>query len=122
MQEMQEMLKAEAAKHWPHLGTTPTLAFPVYREHIEKNHKDPVGHNCSFFYKVGVYAVLDGNKMDYADVYIGIQRDPEDPPRLLGRLDFSDGENDDPGNIMVLIRNLLSEVHPVFESDIGREE
>ena len=90
---MEEMLAAEAAKRWPHLGTSPILAYSCYKEHIEENHEDPVERDCSFIYKVGVYAILDGNKMDYADVYVGVQRDPRDSPSEKFSLPRNRGES-----------------------------
>lgn len=69
----------------------------------------------SYIWKVGVFCVADGNKTDWIDVYIGVKRDEESYPYIIGKLSFPDGENTDCGRVMKRVFKMLAMSNNVFE-------
>jgi hypothetical protein len=69
-----------------------------YSEDVESNYNKSWGYggdiDCSYIYKVGVLAVIDGNKSDYAKFFIACERD-EGEFDYFGELYFHQGENTD---------------------------
>jgi hypothetical protein len=72
-------------------------------------------NGTSYIWKVGVLSVADGNKTDWIDVYIGIKRNEESHPYIIGRLSFPDGENTDCGRVMKRVFKMLAMSNNVFE-------
>lgn len=72
-------------------------------------------NETSYIYKVGVLSLIDANKCDWIHLVIGIQRGKDSRVEIIGKLSFTDGENDDPGRVLKRAMRLLYDTHPVFE-------
>lgn len=57
-------------------------------------------NKTSYIWKIGVLSIADGNKRDWAYLFIGHQREPDARFELIGNLYWSDGENDDPARCL----------------------
>ena len=79
-----------------------------------------LNNGTSYIWKVGVLSVADGNKTDWIDVYIGVKRDEDSHPYIIGRLTFPDGENTDCGRVMKRVFKMLAMSNNVFE-DLDNE-
>lgn len=75
-------------------------------------------NRTSFIWKVGTLAVIDGNKADWAYLYIGHQRKETSDPELIGKLHWQGGENDDIGRCLRrYISTLDGLMDPIFDAD-----
>jgi hypothetical protein len=52
-------------------------------------------NDTSYIWKVGVLAVLDGNKRDWVHLFVGHHREPQEQCEFVGHFSWRDGENDD---------------------------
>jgi len=72
----------------------------------------------SFIRRVGVLAVWDSNKTDYAGLFYGMMRSADSQPIFVGFQWFPEGENDDIGRLLDRYSNCIAQVgHPVFWGD-----
>lgn len=125
--KLRKLLEAEARKKLSNYDTVhPANEFMRGWEAVDKfyqedtnpdaiNGDDWLKKRTSYIWKVAVLAVTDGNKCDYADVFIGHQRDPKREPEIIGQLSWGEGENDDIGRCLRRYLKLLDICHPVFE-------
>lgn len=113
---LQDFLEAEAAKgsrfgkDWTHT---------VYDEHTNKDaltDRDWLENGTSWIWRVGVLLLIDANKADWFEAYIGTQRDDQSwrKPEFIGCLKFAGGENDDPRRVMDRALDMLGWLHPSF--------
>lgn len=70
-----------------------------------------------YIWKVGVLAVIDPNKCDWAYLHIGHQRNPRAEPEYIGCLYWQGGENDDIGRCLTRYIEAAAFIHPVFMAD-----
>lgn len=56
-------------------------------------------NHTSYIWKVGTLVLTDANKLDWARIFIGHEREPG-KFEFIGHLNFNDGENDDPGRCL----------------------
>ncbi len=73
-------------------------------------HYDSEEH--SYIYRIAVMSIIDGNKSDWADFYVGIQRSKDDNfgnYQFIGKMSFMDGENTDIERSIDRIRNCMKE-------------
>lgn len=70
----------------------------------------------SYIWRVGTLAVIDSNKRDWAILFVGHEREPG-KLELIGRLNYVDGENDDPGRSLQRIALCAAQADIVFEAD-----
>ena len=71
-------------------------------------------NGTSWVWRVGVLAQWDSNKCDYARLFIGHERGP-DQHEFIGVLYWQDGENDDIGRCLSRALQVASDIHPVFD-------
>ena len=73
--------------------------------------------NTSFIWKVGVLSVADGNKRDWCLLFMAQQRSPEHEFEFIGKLEWSDGENDDPGRCLRRMVKCSSQADILYEDN-----
>lgn len=97
--KLRDFLVAEAQKSHPQIFDREFIALQVgYAESISPDAIDGdkwLESRTSYIWKVGVLSVVDGNKSDWAHLFIGHWRSPEHDCELIGHLFWFDGENDD---------------------------
>ena len=113
MSELKEFLQAKAKELNP-LRTS--LEYETYKEDVETNYRQFIEKDCSWLYKVGVLALIDGNKWDFCTLFIGVV-DQHAACQFLGKLDFSDGENMDVARLLARMVKVIKEVDSIFEED-----
>lgn len=100
--ELKEFLQQKANKYieeCTYKGGVYTI-YPriVYCEDVESDYMESWGMGgeveCSYIYKVGVLSVSDGNKCDFAKLFIAAEVE-EGKFDYFGELFFSEGENTD---------------------------
>jgi len=74
-------------------------------------------NETSYIWKVGVLSIADGNKRDWAYLLIGHQRDEKYGCELIGKLYYSDGENDDPGRCLKRALKCAQDADIVFDDN-----
>lgn len=107
--ELKEFLKTKAYEQRYN-----SMAYDGYEEDVEEHYNEFIERGCSYIYKVGAFAVMDGNKFDYAYVFFGIQRSKSDNPEYLGCFEFPDGENTDIGVVLGRALKCLAEIDDIF--------
>lgn len=118
--DLKDFLTAEADKLAPL-----DLDWPDWRIYAEHLSPDAINgdawleSNSSYIWKVGVLAQVDSNKCDYARLFIGHERRP-DQMEFIGMLHWRDGENDDIGRSLRRYILAASNIHPVFDHDEQR--
>lgn len=95
--------------------------FVGYEEDVNPDAEDGskdlwLESRTSYIWKVGTLVVIDGNKCDYASVVLGIQRDSDSLPEVIGTLDFKDGENTDIACTMKRFMDNLLQAHHLFRT------
>ncbi len=88
MSELESFLRDKAQMKIQEYTNDVISPFTLYNEKPEENDED------TYIQNVGVLAVIDGNKRDFANYFIGYDRGDGDC-RFVGELDFSEGENTD---------------------------
>ena len=83
---------------------------------IDALSEDWLENNTSYIYKVAVMTAIDVNKCDFVHIVIGTQRKIISEPELKGYFYFSEGENDDMGEVIKRAFNLLQSIHPAFQT------
>ena len=91
-------------------------------QYIESINKDAItddwlDNNTTYIYNVGVLALWDSNKCDYAYAFIGHQRNENQNFQFIGMLKWKNGENDDIGRSLAKYVELLTKTHPIFIND-----
>lgn len=90
-----------------------------YSENIEEVYHRSWGLkgdlDVSWVWKIAVLALIDSNKWDWAEVYIGWQHDPKSEPVYLGRLSFHSGENMDIARTVKRILSAIQMADPGFD-------
>ena len=81
----------------------------------EESENDPK----SFIYKVGVCCAIDANKADWCIIALGTQRASGSIPKIHGTIRFKRGENDDPGNVLRRMTELLERADLLFDGIIS---
>ena len=71
-------------------------------------------NGTSYIWRVGVLAQWDSNKCDYARIFIGHERRPNQH-EFIGVLHWRDGENDDIGRSLKRYLELAADIHPAFD-------
>tara|TARA_R110002051_G_C8754381_1_gene500683 strand:+ start:3370 stop:3726 length:357 start_codon:yes stop_codon:yes gene_type:complete len=95
--------------------------YPDGRKFVMDENPDALGsenkwleNGTSYIWRVGVLAQWDSNKCDYARLFIGHERSP-DQHEFIGFLHWHDGENDDIARCMKRYLELAAVTHPVFD-------
>ena len=72
-------------------------------------------NGTSYIWKVGVLTVVDGNKADWAKMYIAHQRSPAHLIQFIGRMYWEEGENDDMARCLHRYLKCASNASIMFE-------
>lgn len=107
-----EMFLREKAKELHPMRTT--MEYEVYKEDVEPNYQRFIEKDCSWLHKVGVLALIDGNKFDFCTLFIGVT-DAHDECQFIGKLDFSQGENMDLARLLTRMVRTIKETADIFE-------
>ncbi len=96
---LDEFIKVSAQEAFPELFARNEHFHPIekYRERVNRDalSDDWLKNRTTYIYKVGVYIVMDDNKMDWLYAFYGMQRRETGGFEFLGYLNFPQGENDD---------------------------
>ena len=111
MNRLEEFLKEKAGAG---KVNTPLMEYGKYQEDIEEHYTEFIERGCPYIYKVGAYAEIDGNKFDYAYIYLGMEREKDGRLVYLGKLEFPDGENSDIGNTLGRLMKCLEMIDSIF--------
>ena len=85
-------------------------------------YEESINDPKSFIYKVAVCCAIDSNKADWCIIALGTQRAVGFSPEIHGTMRFKRGENDDPGNILRRMTELLEKAGPLFEGIISNRD
>jgi hypothetical protein len=96
---LQEFLRNEAGSLLENDFFTPIVSY-VEDVNDDALSDDWLANGTSYIWKVGVLSVADGNKRDWAYLFIGHHRDQHHGFEFIGRLNWADGENDDPARCL----------------------
>ncbi len=113
MDDLKKFLEEKAKELNPRRTT---LEYEVYREDVEPNYQQAIEKECSWLHKVGVLALIDGNKWDFCTLFIGVV-DQDDECQFIGKLYFSDGENMDVARLLARMVRVIKEVDSIFWED-----
>lgn len=97
---LEEFLRAEAGDLLENEWIAPIVRYEESVNPDAANGGAWLESNTSYIWKVGVLSIADGNKRDWAYLLIGHQREPNARFEFIGKLYWSDGENDDPGRCL----------------------
>lgn len=111
---MEEFLRSKVPQE-PYPRSVPNVE--IYKEDIEERYEAFSECDCSYIYKVATLSIIDGNKCDFAKVYLGYQRDRDSGLVYVGCLDFPNGENTDLGRTLKRLLECLERTAPIFEAD-----
>jgi len=96
---LDKFIEASAKEAFPELFKRDEHFHPIekYRERVNPDAltDDWLTNSTTYIYKVGVYIVMDDNKMDWLYAFYGYQRRKTSGFEFLGYLQFPQGENDD---------------------------
>lgn len=114
---LDDFIQAQAKEVFPELFDETESFHPntVYRETVSPDAltDDWLKNNTTYIYKVGVYIVMDDNKMDWLYAFYGYQRREHGGFEFLGYLNFPQGENDD-------MKSTFGSIFDHINSIIGR--
>ncbi len=113
MEELKKFLEDKARKLNP---VRTTLEYEVYKEDVEPNYQKFIECDCSWIHKVGVLALIDGNKFDFCTLFIGVI-DQHGEYQFIGKLNFYEGENMDLARLLARTVKVIKEVDSIFEED-----
>jgi len=111
MEELEKLLRRKAKELNPRRTT---LEYEVYKEDVEPDYQKHLEKDCSWLHKVGVLALIDGNKLDFCTLFIGVT-DAYDECQFIGKLDFNGGENMDLARLLARMVKTIKETHSIFE-------
>ena len=96
---------------------TPIISYEEDINPDAINGQDWLDNNTSYIWKVAVLSIADGNKRDWAYLYIGHQRSPDHVFEFIGELYWSDGENDDIGRCLRRYLKCAENADILYEDD-----
>lgn len=114
---LEQFLKAEAEKFRPGILSDDNH-YVRFHEDVNPDALDGdkwLKTNTSYIWKVGVLLLIDNNKCDWVHVFIGHERAPG-KLEFIGKLYFSDGENDDMGRSMKRYLECAAAICPAFDT------
>ena len=113
MENLKTFLEEKAKELRPNRTT---LEYEVYKEDVEPSYKQYLEKDCSYLHKVGVLALIDGNKFDFCTLFIGVT-DAYDDNQFIGKLNFNDGENMDLARLLARMVKTIKKTADIFEED-----
>ena len=100
MEDLEKFLLGEAGDLTKSDYIKPIVSYQEDINPDAVNGDDWLENNTSYIWKVGVLSIADGNKRDWAHLLIGHQREPGATCEFIGKPNWYDGENDDPGRCL----------------------